>query len=409
MYRHIFTPDANGKMPTLGDVMLKTKVGASGNFPYFLIGDPSLTLAYPKHEIVANRLVNAANEPIDTIRALQTVTLSGYIKYRGRNQVKRDFNGRLQVTLYDKSTSITVRDGSCVDIFRQTKSVIFNGVTQVDTGYWTITFQLPLDINYAYGAGAFSFYAQQQGSIEDANGIKDQGITIGGSVVTSIDDSPPQVKLYMNDFSFKSGGIVGNNPTFLARVSDNTGINVSLSGIGHEMIGKFSFAPSNAVVMNSFYVSDLGKPNQGTVRYPLQDLKPGSYKVTFKVWDLQNNSAIDSITFRVLDNQGDCPTLARPIVTPNPVITQAVFSIDNNQVGKPLRVEVDVFDVLGRQVGSVSKEYLQAPARLGEGLAWDIAGGRGLSFEPAMYIYRIKTTSASGCQASAMGRMVINR
>lgn len=410
-FKHLFKPNADGSMPRLGDIMLATKVapGQSANRPYFLLADPSLRLAYPKHHVALTAIKNGAGARTDTLRALQTVTLEGTVQDRMSGAVLTGYKGQLQVTLYDKAAVIALAEGNCTSTFRQRKSIIFNGFTRVDSGRWSITFQMPLDINYVYGQGLFSFYAKPDMGLEDANGVRADSLVVGGSATSAIDDTPPQVKLFMNDFSFRSGGIVGPNPTFLARVSDNTGINVSLSGVGHEMIGTFSYDPKSALVMNNFYVSDIGKPNQGTVRFPLQNLKPGTYTVYFKVWDLQNNSASDSLRFTVKENNSDCPTLARPMVTPNPVIDKAQFSVDIDQVGKPLQVEVQVYDMLGRSVGTASVNYAQAPARAGEGLEWSSKAAKGLTYENALYFYRITTTGANGCKATAQGRMVINR
>ena len=411
----VFKP-INGEMPRLGDVLLLTKnrTPLDGSLQYFLLGDPSLRLAYPRHEVVTTGMTDASGRVLDTLSALQTVVLHGAVYTRGTKDVRESFNGRLQVTLFDKKTYRTVTDNgtvgsACPITFNQRKSIIFNGYTRVENGLWTITFQLPLDINYVYGNGLFSFYAEPDHGLEDANGVQTDSLVVGGSAPFVADDSPPKVQLYMNDFSFRSGGIVGPNPVFLARLSDNTGLNVSLSGVGHEMTGVFSYDAKNAVVMNSFYVSDLGAPNQGTVSFPLSGLKPGSYMVTFKAFDLQNNSATDSLRFTV--RESGCPTIARPFVTPNPVSDKASFSFDIDQPGKAMQVEVRVFDMLGRHVGSAGVDYPAAPARAGAGadLQWNAHEGRAQYLPDGVYQYKVLTSSPDGCQGVLNGRMVINR
>jgi hypothetical protein len=300
-----------------------------------------------------------------------------------------------------------VVDGNTVLPVKFQKSIIFNGFTRVNAGKWSITFQLPLDINYVYGQGLFSFYAQADTGIQDANGVRNDSLVVGGSVVTSVDDVPPTIKLYMNDFTFNDGGTVGPNPIFLAKVADNTGINVSLSGIGHEMIGRFSFSPQNAVVMNSYYVSDVGKANQGVVKFPLQTLNPGKYKVYFTVWDLQNNSASDSLTFVVKETR-NCPQISRPFVVPNPAHSIANFYVDNDKPGVPISVSVSVSNMLGEEVFFKNLSYVSAPARLGEGLGWDTTK-KEAPLADGLYSFRILTSTPSGCSASATGRVVLNR
>ncbi len=407
IYNYLFTP-IQGRMPTLGELTAdaKNQANAGYNQQYILFGDPSMTLVYPKHNVRMTALTDDQGNRVDTIRALQTVTMSGVVETRA-GQTLPNYSGQVQVTLYDKASLIGINDNGSTYRFSQRKSIIFNGATRVDSGRWSITFQLPLDINYIFGSGLASFYAKPTQGLEDANGIQTDNLVIGGSAPFVADDTPPRVALFMNDTTFRNGGVVGPNPVFVARVSDNTGINVSLSGIGHEMTGTFSNAPQETVVMNSFYVSDLGRPNRGTVRFPLQGLAPGTYNVRFTVWDLYNNSATDSLRFTV--REANCPGIARATVIPNPVSDKARFEFDIDQPGKPMTVDVTVYDAVGKQVGRRTIQYDEAPARAGRGLEWYNGPGSGKLLQNGMYLYRIQTTSPGGCSASAQGRMVINQ
>lgn len=84
--------DVNGEKPRLGDVYVKVKndnnVLSGGINPrnFSLLGDPALTVAYPKYDVVTTKLNGApivANA--DTIGAFSKITISGEIKSNGQS------------------------------------------------------------------------------------------------------------------------------------------------------------------------------------------------------------------------------------------------------------------------------------------------------------------------------------
>jgi len=101
----------NGQMPRLGDLywhMKNEPMGNSDNSRNFtLLGDPALTLAYPKHTIVtdsinSNVVTFSSN---DTLKALSKVTVCGSVKdYNG--VLLNNYNGVLYPTVYDKKQNI---------------------------------------------------------------------------------------------------------------------------------------------------------------------------------------------------------------------------------------------------------------------------------------------------------------
>ena len=415
MFDALFKPvNTAGDMPRLGDIFLDTKNKNSArqsNNGFNLLADPSLRLAYPKQKVVIETIADSQGIALDTLGALQTVFVTGKIQDFG-GQHLTSYQGRLQATFFDKATRVTVNDiegdRSTSGAYFDRKSVIFNGEAPIINGSWSIAFQLPRDINYTPGDGKMSFYAQPTSGLEDANGTNTTKIIVGGSSNAEPEFVPPTVRLFMNDTNFRNGGIVSRNATFLARVSDNSGINVSLSGIGHEMVGSFSFDKKN-VVMNSYYLADIGKPRQGLVRYPLADLPAGKYNITFKVWDLHNNSSTASLRFEVRDEK--CPSIAEVRMVPNPVgANGGGFSLALSDVGKALDLNVKVYDLSGKLVSDIASTYATAPSFIKPAdlrfIPTDLTGkflGNGL------YIWRLTAKSAGNCSASQSGKLVINR
>ncbi len=59
----------------------------------------------------------------------------------------------------------------------------------------------------------------------------------------------------MNNTNFVNGGITNENPVFLACVTDDTGINATGAGIGHDITVILDGEVINTIVLNDFYTS----------------------------------------------------------------------------------------------------------------------------------------------------------
>ncbi|MBK7818802.1 MAG: type IX secretion system sortase PorU [Sphingobacteriaceae bacterium] len=99
------------RMPALGDIIRQTKASLKQYFFYsnfHLLGDPALTLAYPKQKVYTTHINgNPINVNIaDTIKGLSKVTIKGYVGDTLANKFTA-FNGLVYPVIYDKSELIT--------------------------------------------------------------------------------------------------------------------------------------------------------------------------------------------------------------------------------------------------------------------------------------------------------------
>src|SRR6202012_5977980 len=107
------------------------------------------------------------------------------------------------------------------------------------------------DINYAYGAGKVSTHAQNE--VTDAAG-SDFGITVGGfSEHPVLSTQPPVVKAYIGDSLFMNGGITGSNTSLFVSLFDSTGINVSGTYVGHDLIAVLDSNTDAPYILNDYY------------------------------------------------------------------------------------------------------------------------------------------------------------
>lgn len=383
--------EIGGEMPRLGDVIRITKntsLAGVNNRNYALLGDPSLMLAYPQKEAV----ITAINDSLvstspDTIKALSEVTLKGEIQDNG--SVISSFNGTVNITVYDRESTIPTfgSHGSYKTSFLLRDNFIFEGSATVGNGEFEISFIAPKDISYNFNSGKISLYAKKNNSTTDASG-EHSNFVIGGTADNILpDDAPPVIQLFMNDETFKSGGLTSSNSSLYAVLMDDNGINVSSSGIGHEITA--SLDGGEEIVLNEYYSTEKDNYKRGIVLYPFYDLPPGRHTLRLKAWDSYNNSSDAYIEFVVADDEG--LALQNVYNYPNPFSDNTTFQFEHNRAGDDLQVQLQIFSVTGQMVRTIERNYYSSPTRIAD-LEWGISDE---SSNPAagMYMYMLKVKS----------------
>lgn len=393
-YRHFFEP-VNGKMPTMGDIFEQTKIdfNSTATRNFLLLGDPALTLAYPKWNVKTNS-VNAipVSASPDTIKALSKVTITGEVQDRSGNKLT-NFNGIIYPTVYDKiviyktlGQDSTVLDNPDSPVpFALQKNVLYRGKASVRNGDFTFTFVVPRDISFQYGFGRLSYYSTN--GTDDANGYY-ENIVIGGVNASAGNDTKgPDVRLYMNDDKFVFGGLTDENPFLYAVISDTSGINTVGNGIGHDITAQLDNDNKELFVLNDFYQADLNNYQKGSVKYKLLNLSEGRHSLKFKVWDVYNNSSEAYTEFVVAASA----TLALNHVLnyPNPFSTHTRFMFEYNCPCNSLEVMVQIFTISGKLVKTIDQRVLTDGYR-SDSIEWDGLDDYGDRIGRGVYIYKLK-------------------
>ena len=234
--------DANNDITkTLGDMVRETKNlnfdSYENNRKFTLIGDPALRLAFPKNNVIITMIDSVPiSQPHDTIKALSKIRINGEIQDRN-NVFMPTFNGVVTINVFDKPKTITTLkndDNSFPQDFSLQKNVIFKGKSKVINGKFEILFLVPKDINYTYGNGKISAYANSDES--DADGYTTDIIIGGASDTFPSDNKGPIVDVFMNDDKFIFGGLTDQNPLLYVKLSDDNGINLSNASVGHDLV-----------------------------------------------------------------------------------------------------------------------------------------------------------------------------
>lgn len=400
--------DEDGKQRTIGEVLKDAKNTLTGGNEdngrrFTLLGDPSMHLALPVHRVHTTKINKhsiSIAEP-DTIRSLQPVELEGEVTDVAGQRLT-GFNGKVFVTVFDKPQTIYTlgQDAtSPVRPFNVQRNVLFKGTATVNNGAFSLQFIVPKDIDYNYGLGKISYYADN-GTHEDAAGA-DCNIVIGGSFAgASSDDIGPKVKVYMNTEQFVQGGITDANPKILVVATDDFGINVAGSSIGHDLSAVLDDNVQETIILNDFFSTDQDNYKTGRALYPLRNLASGLHKVTAKAWDTSNNSA-EGFTEFVVASDG-AAALEHVLNYPNPFTTNTYFQFEHNLSGQLLDVQISVFTVAGKLVKTLH-HTAQADGFRVTDIAWDGKDDYGDTIGKGVYLYRVKVrgTDVNGIAKSA--------
>ncbi|MFN0174162.1 MAG: type IX secretion system sortase PorU [Saprospiraceae bacterium] len=398
----------NGKYRTIGDVLKDSKNALTSDVRnarrFTLLGDPAMHLALPEYRVATTKINGQSvtlGQP-DTLRALMPVLLEGIVTDT-LGSILNNFNGRVFVTVFDKTQTLKTLGqdpGSVIRDFKIQRNILFKGSAKVVNGIFTVNFVVPKDINYAYGKGKISYYAENGTPLDAAGG--DENIIIGGNAGLVQDDTPPTVQAFLNTDAFAFGGITDNNPKILVKCTDDYGMNVTGTSIGHDLTAVLDGNVLETLVLNEFYESAQDSARKGQAIYPLRNLATGRHTLHVKGWDIANNPD-EGYTEFVVAEDGKA-ALAHVLNYPNPFTTNTYFQFEHNLAGQILDVQVSIFSVSGRLVKTIQQTITNNDSyRISTDVQWDGNDEYGDPLARGVYLYRVKIrgTDASGANSTA--------
>lgn len=408
-----YTPIGNGQWRTFGDAYIAAKnqyyVSSTSadqllNFRKFaLLGDPALTPDFPKYKISVDSIVDGATMTVsDTLSALGKYFINGSVRDYSGN-VLSGFNGNVWVSVYDKPTTILpIDDGGFP--YPVQSSVIYRGIATVTNGQFSVEFITPKDINYYFGHGKISTYADD--NVTDAAGA-DLGHAIGGfSNHPVLSNEPPIVHAYINDSFFINGGITGTNTSLYVVLYDQTGINVSGNVIGHDLVAILDGNTETPYVLNDYYQTAPNSYQRGFVNFPVFGLADGKHNFRITAWDVNDNYGVGSVDFTVVDGQVvDIQSLMN---YPNPFSNTTNFVFEHNHPFELATVKIDIYNTQGACVKKIVDNVTLPDSRTME-VSWDGRGDNGALLPSGVYVYQFELTTEAGIKSSAYQKLVIVR
>lgn len=407
-YNRVFERDENGNHYRMGDIMRLAKTNTQNDIGinkrnFSLLADPALRLSFPEYQIVTTGINSReASVTADTVGALQQVTVTGYVADLTGNKMD-GFTGEMVPTVYDKEITMkTLGNGGASPMnFEVRENIIYKGLTSVDNGEFSFSFVIPKDISYKLGQGKIVYYADN--GEKDAHGAF-ENFYIGGASSSDITDiDGPEIDLYMDSPDFRSGDRTAKNPTMLAFLSDENGINTVGTGIGHDITAVLDDDYSNVYVLNNFYQANVDDYTGGTIRFPFKNLAPGKHTLKLKVWDVANNSSEAVIEFLVT-GEFEITEISN---YPNPVSDYTFFTFGHNQSDESVNAIFEIFDQSGRIIDSFTMQ-VGSNGTKSNPVRWDLSAVSG-RLQNGMYFYKITAQNSNGMIASSSGKMLIVR
>jgi hypothetical protein len=315
------------------------------------------------------------------------------------------FNGSVYPAIYDKPQTINTLandPGSQAVSFTAQNNILFKGKASVTGGKFAFSFKVPKDINYQYGNGRISLYAENGN--KDGNGSFTNFI-IGG-VGNNIDNDKegPQIKPYLNDESFVNGSISNEHPILIVKLADSSGINTVGTGIGHDIVATLDDDNRQFFILNDFYQGELDSYQRGAVRFQMPELEPGRHVLKIKAWDVLNNSNEQILEFIVARDEE--LQLSHVLNYPNPFTTRTQFWFEHNKPGQELQVRIQIFTVAGRVIKMLEKTINTTGNRSSD-LEWDGRDEYGAKVGRGIYLYKLSVSAPGKLRKEKIEKLVI--
>jgi peptidase C25-like protein len=403
--------DTSGLYKSLGESIrvaknytYQTSTDITNNRKFTLLGDPALTIAYPFLKVRPTKLNGTPVSQADTIRATDKVVLEGEVTGFADNLLS-DFNGTVYPVVFDKVQAVNTlaNDPTSQPVsFQAQSSVLYKGKASVVNGKFSFSFKVPKDINYQFGNGKLSLYAEN--GTNNANGYFTNFIIGGIGSNAESDKEGPVIKAYLNDEKFVSGSITNENPVLIIKLSDSSGINTAGAGIGHDIVATLDNDNRQYFILNDFYETDLNSYQQGTIHFQLPALTSGIHSLKIKAWDVLDNSSEYILEFNV--EKDEELVLNHVLNYPNPFTTKTQFWFEHNKPNQNLQVKVQVFTLTGKVVKTIKQTINDAGNRSCE-VEWDGRDEFGDKLGRGVYLYRLTVVSIDGKKKEKLEKLVI--
>jgi hypothetical protein len=405
MFSYLLQRNSYGQFTRLGDASLLAKLSTSDYYDqlntlkFHLFGDPTIRLLMPKNAATIDS-INGFSIGADTIKikSLGRASITGSVKQN--NTVLSSFNGEGILQLFDSQRDMSIVDGLGTFNFTLNGSLLYSGVVSVKNGKFIDTIPIPKDVTFGKNA-RLSMYAWSGQTDGTGNTEK---IMINGTETSIIKDTVgPVITLYLDSTSFRPGDVVKSNPILIVQLEDESGINTSTAGVGHQLSATIN-NPVRTFDLSSHYTSSLDNYKKGEVVYQLNDLSDGKYTLSVKAWDIQNNSSEAETFFEV--HAADDFAMVNAVNYPNPFSNSTTFTFQRTS-SDPIDVEVKIYSIAGRLIGTINAENIAGNFVR---IPWDGKDNDGNVLANGVYFYKLIAHDKNSQRSSeTIGKLAVMR
>jgi Peptidase family C25/Propeptide_C25 len=389
-------------------IYLMKAAGGSGDpvndAKYVFLGDPTMRLRFPSGYASIDRINQHAlsdSEPAQ-LQALAKVTVEGSIRDQN-NIVDSTFNGTARLVVNDATRQVTIVDFSPNFnwTYLSAGGTVYRGENSVVNGRFSATFVVPKDISYADSTTRARLVASFSNGSSDGLGFTDN-VRVGGTDAGApVDETGPTMSIFLGNRSFRPGDLVAENPLLIVDITDSSGINTSVTGIGHRIEARINNSPET-IDLTDFYTSKLDNYREGSVQYELKGVGEGKNYVEIRAWDTYNNSSIAQTYFQV--SSSSALAVTDVFNYPNPFAASTTFTFRQNQLS-PVDVMVKIYTLAGRLIQtletvSAGESFIRIP--------WDGRDRDGDILANGVYLYKLVVRTTDGRYSSeALGKLSV--
>ncbi|MCL2182152.1 MAG: C25 family cysteine peptidase [Chitinispirillia bacterium] len=411
------TAGANISVGSAITIAKQKAVQREGSF-YVTLGDPSINIM-KRNRTVGLEITDAAGTALDTLKAMQQVTIRGTVK-DWYGQKDAGFSGDsafVSLTLFNPlQDSVRRKDGGRFFYNVDTIS-IGEGLIRIDTVYYTLPgspvfsakisvdkgeFEQPLllPMNLAFGKPGvrLTAHAWKAGDTVMGSGHLGGLIFYGSESGQLADTSGPviSVRPVYRDASMNQAGLFVKNRitaqlplTLEVSIGDENGINLIGDGPDEGLSMEVRGALSKRAINHLFQFTE-GSFKQGTAAIQLDEnsLKSGTHELIISAQDLLGNVSKLSVALEVVDPAEI--KLDHVMNVPNPVRMgrQTRFYYHHSGVSsvkQDVLVTVRIYTLGGRLLSVIRNPQ--------NGQEWVPADQAGNLLTPNVYLYQVTATS----------------
>lgn len=400
-YTNLFSTRELNNLPIrIGKAYFQTKqtLFSENDEKFHLFGDPSVRLNVPQLQTTIDSVNGKTLQSTVQLNALGNVKINGSV--RNSDGSKKMYNGEAIVSVFDSERSLELKEMSYTISLQG--GLIFRGRATVTNGDFQSEFVVPKDISYENKNGKIVSYISN--SDIDGVGYSNQ-IIVGGTNPNAVNDGKgPDISIYFDDVNFESSYLVNPNFTLIAKLSDQTGLNTTGTGIGHKLEGILNDDQTNTIDLSNSFVGDLNSGGKsGSINYRFSSMKPGDYKIQIKAWDVYNNLSTQDAMFTVVS--ADNGIVLRDVVNyPNPFSSNTIFTFQHN-ISSAINVKIKIYSIAGRMIKQIEESNIMGKFVK---IDWDGRDEDGNQIANGTYLYKLNVESVDGqYKDNVLGKLAV--
>ncbi len=319
---------------TVGSAKFLSTGSSINDQKYHLFADPTMRLADPRSQI------NITSIAPDTLKALSIIEVKASVLTD--NKANFSFDGGAVLIVNDARYDSITTGGNLY--YTLQGPLLFKGEVSVSSGELSGKFIVPKSIRYKNkNTGRLTVYAWDANSGETALGVNDK-LLINGSNNAVNDAEGPEIDVYFkNQENFSSGDYITRQPTLIAEIFDEQGINVT-GETGHTIM--LQIDDNKPVNLSGYFIYNKNSFQKGIIHYPMNTLEKGAHSLRLTAFDNLNNPGNEVVDVQVSETND--LFITDVINYPNPFRDNTKFTFQTNRDGAD--VTIKIYTVNGRLI-----------------------------------------------------------